>query len=366
MAENYVIRVTAGSSYDISTHTEVPVNTPTPVSISHPHMRAELSVRVKDYSGLPRNSPKTSPYFSTPEHTGDTYSLALSFTPLKPSEDGKALKEGDNPEKVDDDEDEAPLNGIAGGDLQWGNDFEHPIRDRLPPGFGTALNIVRWWIDPGLEGDAYADKPYLYGPALSSFNALRVGAPPTPKKAETEGEEDPTATCGIWVEEGGDEAGEAWREERGVPTDRKARMKWALGAAAKESWVWEYGRTYAADFFNGYLDFSDFALRLPGYNMPIMKYWDGQGLRYVLRNRSTGEAYLVVIFTLYRTEVVNEDGTLKPEASENQATISEGDLAAAAGKGKEDGDFDEEAALKEAKRRLSEVDLDETRPDDVD
>ena len=89
-------------------------------------------------------------------------------------------------------------------------------------------------------------------------------------------------------------------------------------------------------------------------------------LRYVLRNRSTDEVYLVVIFTLYRKEVVNEDGTLKPEASENQATISEGDLAAAAGKGKEDGDFDEEAALKEAKRRLSEVDLEETRNDDVD
>jgi hypothetical protein len=25
--------------------------------------------------------------------------------------------------------------------------------------------------------------------------------------------------------------------------------------------------------------FPDFALRLPGFTMPIMKYWDGQGLR---------------------------------------------------------------------------------------
>lgn len=354
MAQNYVIRVTAGSDYDVSKHTEVPVNTPTPVEISHPHMRASLSVRVKNYSGLPRNSPATSPYFSTPEHTGDTYSLALSFTPIDPSEDGKAQKKADKTK-----EDEAPVEGIAGGDLQWGNDFEHPIRDRLPPGFNTALNIVKWWIDPGLDGDAYSDKPHLYGPALSSFNTLRVGAPA--KKPDTEAEE-----CGIWVEEGGDEDGLAWREEKGVPSDRKARMKWALGAAAKQSWVWEYGRTYAADFFNGYLDFSDFALRLPGYNMPIMKYWDGQGLRYVLRNRSTGEAYLVVVFTLYRKEVVNEDGSLKPEAHENQSTISEGELTAASGKGHDHHDFDEESALKEAKRRLSEVDLEETKADDVD
>lgn len=56
-------------------------------------------------------------------------------------------------------------------------------------------------------------------------------------------------------------------------------MKWALQEASKEDWVWEYGRTYAVDFFNAYLDFSEFALRLPGYAVPIMKYWDGQGLR---------------------------------------------------------------------------------------
>lgn len=48
---------------------------------------------------------------------------------------------------------------------------------------------------------------------------------------------------------------------------------------SKEDWVWEYGRTYSVDFFNAYLDFSEFALRLPGYAVPIMKYWDGQGLR---------------------------------------------------------------------------------------
>ena len=56
-------------------------------------------------------------------------------------------------------------------------------------------------------------------------------------------------------------------------------MKWALKADSKEKWIWEYGKTYAVDFFNPYLDFSEFALRLPGFTLPIMKYWDGQGLR---------------------------------------------------------------------------------------
>ncbi|KAJ8119758.1 hypothetical protein ONZ43_g3365 [Nemania bipapillata] len=47
-----------------------------------------------------------------------------------------------------------------------------------------------------------------------------------------------------------------------------------------------------------------------------MKYWDGQGLRYVLRNRTTGETYLVIVFSLYLKEDVNEDGSLKPAALE--------------------------------------------------
>ncbi len=127
------------------------------------------------------------------------------------------------------------------------------------------MSIVKWWVDPGLEGDAYADMPHLYGPALSSFNAVHVGS----------GVHD-EARGGLWFDEGGDED---WRAAVGAPATAKARMKWALRADAKEKWVWEYGRMYGVDFFNGYLDFSEFALRLPGYNLPIMKYWDGQSLR---------------------------------------------------------------------------------------
>ena len=49
------------------------------------------------------------------------------------------------------------------------------MRDRLPPGFNAALRLVKWAIDPGLDGDVYADRPFLYGPLLSSINMLRIG-----------------------------------------------------------------------------------------------------------------------------------------------------------------------------------------------
>lgn len=249
MSDKYILRVTAGSDYDIS-QVEVPVNRSQPVKLSGPLADIELNVRIRSYGGLPRNSPSTSPYFETEPHqtNNDQYSISFRLTLKKPAD-------------VDD-------NGISATDLQFGNDFDHPIRDRLPPGFNTAMNIVKWWIDPGLEGDAYADKPYLYGPALSSFNVIHVG----------EGEFD-EEKGGLWFEEGGDEEAMKTRREIGAPDVSKERMRWALKPQSKEDWIFEYGQMYGFDFFNAYLDFANLALRLPGYHLPIMKYWDGQPMR---------------------------------------------------------------------------------------
>ncbi|KAI2605563.1 DUF1769-domain-containing protein [Hypoxylon sp. NC1633] len=338
MAGKYIIRVTAGSDYDLDRHVVVPVNSHSPLKVSSDLMDAELNVRVQNYSGLPRNSPSTSAYFSQEPHATnrDQYSIAIRFTPrgFASSSGPKTISNGlhgpsNNPpsssssslEASEEDGDEEILDGISGEDLQFGNDFDHPIRDRLPPGFSYAMNIVKWWIDPGLEGDAYADKPYLYGSALSSFNAIHVGL----------GEVNPDKG-GLWFEEGGDDAGLKEREDIGAPRTAKDRMKWALKPANKSRWCFQNGKTYCMDFFNPYLDFNEFSLRLPGFTLPIMKYWDGQSLRYVLRNRSTNDTYLVIVFTLHLKEDVNEDGSLKPSALEatkgaNKATEESGKVA---------------------------------------
>lgn len=176
MADKYILRVTAGPTYDLADHTEVPVNSPTPVKISTEHMDVELNVRIQNYRGLPRNSPATSPYFDQEPHSRnkDQYSIAFQFTPKAPGPARAPTKA----EHVDPDDREPE--GISASDLQFGNDFDHPIRDRLPPGFSYAMKIVKWWIDPGLDGDPYADSPYLFGPALSSFNHVRVSDRPSP------------------------------------------------------------------------------------------------------------------------------------------------------------------------------------------
>jgi hypothetical protein len=148
MAHNYTLRVTAGSEYDPKTHQIVPVNRDGPPKCrferpdtglssslcitanpayprsdpsfhDHDETATDRSPTLQNYRGLPRGSPSSSTYFILPPHAKnkDAYSISFRFT----------LKQG-----------------INGNDLVFGNDFDHPIRDRLPPGFGTAFKIVKW------------------------------------------------------------------------------------------------------------------------------------------------------------------------------------------------------------------------------
>jgi hypothetical protein len=142
----------------------------------------------------------------------------------------------------------------------------------------------------------YADQPYLYGGVGGSVNTLYIAEENgVTKEKLAEGHED----AGLVFTEGGDEEGMETREDNGIPETEAGRKKWFLNQTNREEWEWEEGVTYGCDFFNPYLDFNgvyhcprsqayltadanqiaDFALRLPGFTMPIMKYWDGQGLR---------------------------------------------------------------------------------------
>lgn len=47
MADKYILQVTAGTSYDTSTHKVVAVNTAEPLTLSNEHMDLKLNVRVQ-------------------------------------------------------------------------------------------------------------------------------------------------------------------------------------------------------------------------------------------------------------------------------------------------------------------------------
>ena len=224
MSEKFVLRVTAGPEYDPSTHITVPVNTRQRTQISNDHVDASVSVNIQGYRGFPHGSSNTSSYFETTAHKTDLYNISFSFV----------LK-----------------NSVSGNDIVFGNDFDHPVRDRLPPGFSTAFNIVRWMIDPGLEGDPYADEPYLYGPLLSSINVLEIG-----QKAEEKGYMSTEEEDDFVLEEGAVGSGRQVREKGWVPHLAKDRKKYYLTESNRKDFTFEAGREYKCDFFNPYLDFN--------------------------------------------------------------------------------------------------------------
>ena len=234
MADKYILSVTAGPNYE--QQNPIPINTSETTHIASPHLTANLQVRIQNYRGLPAGSPSTSPYFSHPPHQHDLYSLSFTFTPKE---------------------------DINGHDLVFGNDFDHPIRDKLPPGFQQAFNLVKWFVDPGLYGDVYAEEPYLYGPLLSSMNVLRFG-PKDDKEQEKVEEVRANAEEGTSLQEGGDGDGEEVRHAMGVPADAPARKKYFLTEQHLKDFTFENGREYSNDFFNPYLDFNGAYHHIPG------------------------------------------------------------------------------------------------------
>ncbi|KAJ9602484.1 hypothetical protein H2200_013027 [Cladophialophora chaetospira] len=340
---HYRLRVTAGPSYSPDTHKTVPVNAAETLTFETPSIILSLCVRIKHFTGFPSSSPVTAEkYFTSERHKWDQYSISFSFIP-----------------KVD----------IPGEDLVFGNDFDRPLRDRLPPGANQALRIVKWWIDPGLDGDMYADQPYLYGPALSSFNVLRIGDEVIPKEQlprPTEGNNEkhewkaPHASAEDFhdtiVEEGCEGSGCEIRESLSIPADSAARMKHFLTAANLSAFTFDAGRLYQSDFGNAYLDFNDFSLKLPGFSLNVLPYIDAKTheLRYTLKNRRTGEVYGVVVFTLLFGEEL--------EQAEREHGGSNTDDTGKKDDGKEDKTGEKDGA-KEAKAGPDNIPEDE---DDID
>ncbi|KAM0698537.1 hypothetical protein Q7P36_002004 [Cladosporium allicinum] len=267
-AEKYRLVVTAGPSYAKSSHKVVAVNTGEAVTFENEFVRARVKVRIRGFRGLPSRCPSSSPYFDDPSHAKDQYSVAFSFVPKQ---------------------DLPSLNTV------WGNDFDHPVRDRLPPGFNTAFKIVKEFIDPGLSCDAYADEPWLYGPSLSCWFAFRLGE----KVGDDEEVPEPGGEDEV-TREGSDGSGEEQRTRLGLPENNEKRRKFFLDAKNREEFVFEKGRCYQADFFNPYLDFGNCALKLPGFSLNVIKYVDEKShcLRYVFKNRETGDVYLNVNIAL--------------------------------------------------------------------
>jgi Protein of unknown function (DUF1769) len=111
------------------------------------------------------------------------------------------------------------------------------------------------------------------------------------------------------------------RTEHGLPQDPTARRKHFRSLPNRQAFgVFQAGRMYRADFFNPYIDFSSFSLRLPGgFHLNCLKYIGDKThrLRYVFKDsEDENKVYFCVVFTLLH----GEDLKLALEEEDGQHT----------------------------------------------
>lgn len=247
----YQLFVRAGSGY--KNHEPIRVNQNVDEFIelvNNEDCIVRLAVRIQDFQG---HSNKTSDYFQSAQHKNDQFGIQLSVT----------FKD----------------NQVNGDDLSWGNDFDQPIRDILPYGFSIGYNIMKWAIDPSIDGDAYADEPYLYGKALTSMNIIQKN-------------EDNPEWPGLLKEENLLEG-----------KTSSERSKYFLDQTNRKEFNFEPNVQYSFDFSTPYISLgNEFAIKLPGYNLNMEKYCGSQPLRYVLKDTKAGKIYAVILFDVQRID----------------------------------------------------------------
>ncbi|KAG0243457.1 hypothetical protein B0O80DRAFT_83680 [Mortierella sp. GBAus27b] len=234
----------------------------------------------------------------------------------------------------------------AGDQVIFGNQFERPLK--LPPLSSIALKFVQF-IDPGLKADIYCDKPWAFSPLIATMNTVNVAGwhidnatrkrvedhggaqdmeelenelPPWPspegehivedtsllfsaeaKRLEAEEEEDakrkeleqqPSADKEELVET---RSGSALTESPGNLTTAERRSYFAREMNLRKH-RYRTDQVYGFDFFNPYLDFANFSLKVPGFSVDVTKYWDEQPLTYIIKSQDSSVVFMAFQFEL--------------------------------------------------------------------
>jgi len=172
------------------------------------------------------------------------------------------------------------LHQYSADDILFGNTFERPLK--LPWGFSAALKFMHY-VDPTLEQDlASTSKPWALSPLIStmpylSHRPLETGEPlgpfPPPEPIQ-------------------DDLSHLRLADGHCTTEMtKNRRSFFADTARRKAVVFGPEDVISADFCYNYLRFSPAGvdLRLPGgVSIDMMKYWDGQPVRFVCCERARG------------------------------------------------------------------------------
>ncbi|KAK3843461.1 MAG: hypothetical protein J3R72DRAFT_440888 [Linnemannia gamsii] len=324
----YRLRVSAGPSADPKDLKVLPVNDDAnPTTIESDEFIGQIVVRIKGLDkafgykeGQEQDSlglfPE-SPWFSLPGGDSNLSSVQIS---------GRFKREW------------------PGEQVVFGNQFEKPLR--LPPLSSIALKFIQF-IDPGLKADIYCDRPWAFSPLIATMNTVNVAGwhldKATQKKVEEQGQEEdkerlenelppwPSPQGEHIVEDTTllfqpdnrrheDTARDNEEGQEGTTTTaahdehKKEELTMAptqptvLNTSARRSYFAKEAnllqhrycpdQVYGFDFFNPYLDFANFTLKVPGFSVDITKYWDGQPLTYIIKSQDSSVIFMAFQFEL--------------------------------------------------------------------
>ncbi|KAH9852266.1 DUF1769-domain-containing protein [Lenzites betulinus] len=229
------------------------VNSGVPVRIQSDAFEGEVAVFIKGLSDA-EGGKEDSDYFR--KRSGVTWSIQVQ---------GRFLRE------------------YSADDLLFGNIFERPFK--LPWGFGAALKFMNF-VDPTLEHDlASRTKPWALSPLVATmpyFRHQRVApneaAPQFPPKDPLSDDVSQLRTT--------PSATPSTTKFKGSPSKRRAHFANAL---RRQEVVFGPEDVVTTDFCYDFLQFSHqgIKLRLPGgITIDVMKYWDGQPVRFVCCERA--------------------------------------------------------------------------------
>ncbi|ODN97946.1 hypothetical protein I350_07583 [Cryptococcus amylolentus CBS 6273] len=276
MAPKLRVLVSTPDSPGYPPTTPIPVNSPSPSPLSTPGFEGHIWVFVKDYSGA-HLAGDGAEYFAEEGREGMTYGIVVK---------GRFREE------------------VGGDEVVFGNVFEKPIRDSLPWGTSVATKFM-YFIDPTLELDIYADKPWALSPALATMNYLSLQESsdiPKDLRIKEDAPEYLKAKTGGPSAEGSEKA------------KITARRKWLGSKANREKVKLNKDVVVGMEFANGLLgqDFNTLSATLPPpfkASFPLLKYWDGQPVTYACQRRAKdGESPVgQEVFWSVAFEIVDED-----------------------------------------------------------
>lgn len=83
--------------------------------------------------------------------------------------------------------------------------------------------------------------------------------------------------------------------KHGHALSSEARKKYFLDENHRKAFQFSPEYTYGFDFYNRYLDLGEMRIRLPGFSIDMVKYWDeGLAIRYVCRSKDASAIFFVV------------------------------------------------------------------------